>query len=94
MLTLDDFTPLVGDAFALVDETTGAHRAALLEARPLNGPELGGRKPFALLFEGPASPLLPQRAYTVQHPAFDTLDIFLVPVGRVAAGVHYEAIFN
>lgn len=94
MLKLDHFTPLVGQPFALWDEATGAHAAALLEARALTGPAVGGRVPFALLFEGPSEPLLPQRIYSLQHRAFESLDIFLVPIGRSAAGVHYEAIFN
>lgn len=94
MLKLDHFAPLVGQCFCLWDEATGAHAAALVEARALTGPAVGSREPFALLFEGPTEPLLPQRIYTLQHPAFESLDIFLVPIGRSAASVRYEAIFN
>jgi hypothetical protein len=94
MLKLDDFTPLVGEAFALVDGQDGRHRAALVEARALSTPAHGGRQAFALLFDGPGEPALPLCTYSVQHPALAPVDIFLVPVGRAAAGVQYEAIFN
>jgi hypothetical protein len=94
MLKLDDFAPLVGEAFALVDGQDGRHSAALVEARALGTPAHGGRQPFALLFEGPGEPALPQCVYRVQHPAIEPLDMFLVPVGRASAGVQYEAIFN
>lgn len=94
MLSLMDFVPLVGDAFALVDGQAGRHPAALVEARALGTPVHDGRQPFSLLFQGADRPLLPQSVYSVQHPALQPQDIFLVPVGRVAAGVQYEAIFN
>jgi hypothetical protein len=94
LLSLDHFAPLVGTPFTLVDEATGRHAAALIEARPLNGPEFQGRRPFALLFEGPTQPVLPQRMYALEHPVFDALQIFLVPVARAASGMRYEAVFN
>lgn len=100
MLTLDDFAPLVGDVFVVVDDgaeghaANRRHTAALIDARAIGRPTDGGRQPFSLLFEGPLEPMLPQRVYTVQHRALAPLGIFLVPVSRVAAGVQYEAIFN
>jgi hypothetical protein len=94
MLKLDHFAPLVGQTFTLLDEATGAHPAALAEARALPVPPYGERQPFALLFEGPREPVLPQRIYTLQHPAFEALEVFLVPLGQGPSSVQYEAIFN
>lgn len=70
------------EAFALVLEEAVqlAH-----SARPGGG--------FRLLFRGPAEPVLEQATYSLAG-AGGAHDIFLVPVGRDARGVAYEAIFN
>jgi len=53
------------------------------------------RIPFALLFSGPADPLLNQRLYEMTEDELGSLAIFLVPVGQEKTGsVQYEAIFN
>ena len=50
--------------------------------------------PFAIELEGPAAPLLPQAIYPVVHPLHGSLELFVVPIGRTAAHVRYEVIFN
>jgi hypothetical protein len=92
--SLERFSPLVGERFDLQLDDGGACSAALVEAKALPAPAFQGRQPFALLFEGPLQPLLPQRIYRVSHPRLDAMDIFLVPVGRTASTTQYEAIFN
>ena len=37
---------------------------------------------------------LPQAIYRLEHAALGPMDLFLVPIGRNAEGVRYEAIFN
>lgn len=54
----------------------------------------GQRQPFTITLRGPADPLLPQATYAMTHPAFGALDIFIVPIGRDADGVRYEAVFS
>ncbi len=49
---------------------------------------------FSLIFQGPATPALPQKIYDFEHPAIGKFSIFIVPVGRSADGLQYEAIFN
>ena len=49
---------------------------------------------FSLMFRGPAHAPLQQGTYTLEHSATGALAIFLVPVGRAADGIHYQAIFN
>ena len=58
---------------------------------PADGPR---RAPFALLFHGPPTPILPQRIYRLEHPALGTFDLFLVPLGPDRAGMRYEAVFG
>ena len=54
----------------------------------------GARVPFALLFHGPAAPILPQAMYRFEHPALPPLDIFIVPIGPEGDAMRYEAIFS
>jgi hypothetical protein len=49
---------------------------------------------FALLFDGPPSPFLPQMIYHVEHEKLGEFDLFLVPVGKHQNGFQYEAAFN
>ncbi len=97
-LTLACFEPLVGSRFSLRLDDAAALPARLVEARaglaqdPAGAP--AGRRPFSLMFQVPAEPALPQRIYRLEHPQLDAIDLFLVPVGRSAAGLHYEAVFG
>ncbi|MEW6021171.1 MAG: hypothetical protein AB1807_03415 [Pseudomonadota bacterium] len=65
----------------------------LYEALPLAG-AAPDEHHFSLGFRGPAAPQLEQGTYTLDHAVLGTLAIFLVPVGRDAGGVQYQAIFN
>ena len=53
-----------------------------------------GMERFAVYFEGPAEPYLPQNTYTLEHERMGSNAIFIVPVGRSADGFHYQAVFN
>lgn len=90
-LTLACFEPLVGSRFALRLDGGAYLPARLVEARA--GAPAGNRS-FSLMFQAPAEPVLPQRIYRLEHPQVDAIDLFLVPVGRSAAGLHYEAVFG
>ncbi len=46
------------------------------------------------MFRAPVDAPVEQRIYTLTHPVLNTLQMFLVPVGRSAEGVFYEAAFN
>lgn len=94
LFTLDHFQPLVGSRFTLRLDDTAEVPAQLVEARPGRGGAPQGRQPFSLTFEAPPEPALPQRIYRLEHPQLDAMDIFLVPVARTAAGLHYEAVFG
>ncbi len=96
MLTLTQFSPLVGAAFALHIGAEAPLRFTLVEAQPLAAQPGASRAPFVLVFEGPAEPQLSQSTYGLAHPALGPapLDIFLVPVASGPAGRRYEAVFN
>jgi hypothetical protein len=52
-------------------------------------------QPFSIIFLGPPTPLLPQRIYEFHgEPDEAAMEIFIVPVGRNADGITYEAVFG
>jgi hypothetical protein len=98
-LTVDDFAPLVGEAFEAALAEAERHPLELVEARLVDAtkPSVysdGGRAPFTLLFRGPAQTILPQQIYRLEHSGLGAIEIFIVPVGRSEAGTTYEAVFT
>jgi hypothetical protein len=93
LLTLDRFRPAVGEPFVVCDDRVDGLALVLAEARSL-GPGYADREAFALLFHGPREPLLPQATYRLANERVGEHDIFIVPVGRTADGLEYEAIFT
>ena len=92
-LTLERFLPLVEQEFRLqAGETELA--AVLVEARAVGHPLPDRRQAFSLIFTAPASPVLPQSIYRVEHASLGALDVFLVPVGLRDSRVEYQAVFN
>lgn len=89
--TLAGFSAHLGSAFTL-DGSDGL-ALTLAEAQALAVPAPGASS-FSLIFRGPAHALLEQATHTLAHPAMGLLSLFLVPVGREADGVRYQAIFN
>jgi hypothetical protein len=49
---------------------------------------------FSAIFRGPLESPFPQGTYPVCHAQLGQVELFLVPVGREADGMHYEAVFN
>jgi hypothetical protein len=94
-LTLDVFSPLVGETFQVHVQPEQTIAAELIEVRPLsdaNGART--RQPFTLTFKGPPQFVLPQSIYRFEHQAIGAHDIFIVPIGPGQGGVLYEVIFT
>jgi hypothetical protein len=95
-LTHVDFEECLDQEFRLrVDETRIIDLTLRrVDARGPVGSESGRRRPFSLVFEAQPGPVVPQRMYQVEHAAMGRLDLFLVPIGREAEAVLYEAVFS
>jgi hypothetical protein len=95
-LTLDVFSPLVGETFQLHVQPEQAVALELVEARSLSNAHSSPRPrpPFALTFKGPAQFVLPQQIYRLEHQAIGAHELFIVPVGPGQGGMLYEVIFN
>ena len=91
-LRVDDFAPHL-DAVFETQTSGGAVPLKLVKADPAgaSGREGGA---FSLLFVGPQGASLPQAIYPVKHPALGTMEIFMVPIGPLAGGNGYQAIFT
>lgn len=57
-------------------------------------PENAQRQPFAVTFEGPSEPVLPQQIYTLDNDELGSIELFLVPVASDDQGTEYEAVFT
>lgn len=95
VLVLEDFADKVGDVFAVSEEGVPAIPLTLTEAEPLtNRLPPNVRPPFSLIFLGKDPRVLPQRIYRLEHKGLGEVAIFLVPIGKNAEGVSYQATFN
>ena len=93
-LTKETFEPIKGVVFEL---SLSEGQTLPLELTAVLGTGLQGmakREQFSLHFRGPATPALVQRTYRLEHAQLGTLEIFLVPIRRDAAGMIYEAVFT
>jgi hypothetical protein len=98
--TIETFAPRVGETFRLNldgQSTVDLVLQSVTEV-PVSGwrpPDRAApRPPFSLAFLGPATVVLPQRIYRLDHDDLGAIEIFIVPVARTAEGVTYEAVFN
>jgi hypothetical protein len=96
LLTLGMFADKVGHAFALDEPGAPPIELTLTEAEalPMHNLPAGHREPFSLLFTTTSKLVLPQRTYALRHAALGAVSVFLVPIGRDADTVTYQAIFN
>lgn len=91
-LRIDDFAPLCDSAFAM--QTAGGTVPLKLVKVASAGDSGRQGGAFSLLFVAAAGTSLPQAIYSVTHPAFGVMDIFLVPIGPLQGGSGYQAIFT
>ena len=90
-LAIDDFIPHLNGTFDL-HTADGPIALRLVRAdRAGESGRPGGA--FSLLFASARGPWLPQATYQIAHSACGTLELFLVPIGPLADGNGYQAIF-
>lgn len=91
-LTVDTFSGHVNTKFVM---HYGDSQTAEIELTSVDDVGSSPRQiQFSLLFLAPDNAPLFQGTYKLEHDALGALDIFLVPVGKDARGVEYQAIFN
>lgn len=91
--TAATFTDRVGEIFR-VDTGSAIVELKLVEVNEAEQPDSGARAPFSLVFLEPSGDVLPQQIYVFDHDRLGQFEIFIVPIGRDAEGVRYEAVFT
>jgi len=96
VLRFEDFGDKVGQTFTITEAGLPEVPLTLVEADLLRAHALppSGRPPFSLIFLFKDQGTLPQRLYQITHDTLGTITLFLVPVGRNANGLQYQALFN
>ena len=95
-LTCADFLPRLHQQFTMrIDDTTVVGIELVEAGESTVNPGMDGKRvPFSIVFRSAVQDVLPQRIYRVSHAEMGAFDLFLVPIGRDAEGVRYEAIFS
>jgi hypothetical protein len=98
-LTIDTFSPLLGDPFTLHVDATRTMAVELAEVTDLSDaarstPPDGQRTPFSIVFRSASSSVLPQGMYRLEHATLGGFEPFLVTIGPDAVGMRYEAVFT
>ncbi len=91
-LAVGDFTPYLDGRFDLHTANGTVPLKLVRIDRAGESGRPGGA--FSLLFAAPQGPWLPQSIYPVEHGALGIMEIFLVPIGSLAGGNGYQAIFT
>lgn len=95
--TVETFQPLVGTSFFATFPNGAKVELRLESALRVMESEAAKlpRHPFSLYFVGPASYLLKQSTYMIEHETFAApVPMFLVPVGQHEDVYRYEAVFT
>ena len=106
-LTAEDFRPYRGSSFRLLPSVAANTPEVAVELELVEvcehsaGANGAFRAPFALLFHGPLTPIMPQAIYRLRNERFGTLDFFIVPIGPAdpaapgqPAAMRYEVVFG
>ena len=89
---------VIGDEFRLRTDTGEERRLTLEEVkaqRPRSA-STAWRMPYSMFFRAPEGARLPQGLYSVSHPEFGRMRLYLVPRHRApyARATRYEAVFD
>lgn len=88
----ETFQPHVGSDFTIADREPPV---VLRLADVIDAGVSDGMQQFSLFFHGPSDQVLRDAIYPLSHPAFGTLELFIVPVvGSNAVRTIYQACFS
>ncbi|MEZ4677461.1 MAG: hypothetical protein R2932_24920 [Caldilineaceae bacterium] len=94
-LTSTDFSAHINQPFTLELETLPPILLQLRAVQKLdNNSSLQPgyhQTQFAVVFNGPLRPILPQQLYNVQHPTMGKLTFLFTPIGPSGASMQYKA---
>jgi hypothetical protein len=92
LLTKEAFAENLNTKFRVPLESPDAVELELIEV--MEARSTSRQQQFSVFFRGPLEYGLQQGTYQMEHEKMGKIDLFIVPVGREADGLHYEAVFN
>lgn len=92
VLTIAHFENLLKSEFEIISLDPKMSMTLIEVSKKAMGDREGGA--FAVLWQGPKEPLLPQSTQKIAHPELGEHDIFIVPVSQLDDATQYEAIFT
>lgn len=97
--TSNDFSAHLNQPFTLELETLPPILLQLRAVQKLDAsitptgtlPNGQNNQQFAIVFNGPLRPILPQKIYQIQHPRMGKLQLQFTPIGPSGASMQYKA---
>jgi len=93
-LTVDSFSPLLGQVFTLRDAVDNKVDVQLIEAEKASKGSAGRRDPFSLIFRVPGGVRVSQGNFRVHNQSLGELEFFMVPFQPDSEGMRLQAVFN
>ena len=93
-LTIDLFSDKVGQIWTVDEPQAPPIELTLIEVEPLRNYAKLKREPFSLIFTTRGNFVLPQRIYGLRHSMLGSMELFIVPVGRIDDVTTYQSLFN
>jgi hypothetical protein len=94
LLQVNNFAQHANTTFEVLF-SDGSMPLTLIDIQPLPSQSPNAmRAPFSLIFKSNIQHVLPQNTYRLRDPNKGEVDMFLVPLGRDAQGVTYQAVYN
>lgn len=91
-LTVEDFSPHVGEVFAIVGRED---QLTLAAAEPGRAPGGAVRQPFILFFRSPRERMLPEGLYEFESAGGRRFDLYVMPIiTPPGAEQDYQVVFN
>ena len=93
-ITAEAFADLHGGGIDVLRDGAQPLRLRLCQITPLGPGGPRSAPPFSVTLCAPDGDRLAQGIHALQHPSLGRLELFLVPIGRLADGAGYEIVFN
>jgi hypothetical protein len=95
VLTYEDFAPYINQIFKMILSEEESAELELIEAE-ITGPShlKGFRDNFWLQFRDASGIERCQNTYELAHPKKGSIPVFLIPYGKDAKGMYYQAVFS
>jgi hypothetical protein len=93
-LSSQDFSSCLNQKFVIHLESAEKLEVDLIQVQDLGvAVDSKSRRPFSILFRGPADCELPQQIYSIENSKMGKFDLFIVPIGPDDVGMRFEAVF-